>query len=227
MSPEDLLRGRGLHRRAVRARHGPSGFYEALGSGEADIAGDFAAQLIIQLDRGRADRGPGRDPRRLLRAVRHRAGPHDPRPERARPSACAGWIPPPHVFLASMAAYVGLDPRKDITWVDASVRRVDAAPGRGQDRCVHRVPAGAAGAPREADRPRRGQQRRGPALVAVLLLHGRGNREFVRKHPVATKRALRAILKAADICALEPERAAQALVDRGLRRSATTTRSRP
>ena len=27
------------------------------------------------------------------------------------------------------------------------------------------------------------------------------NREFVRKHPVATKRALRAILKAADVCA--------------------------
>ena len=41
------------------------------------------------------------------------------------------------------------------------------------------------------------------------------NREFVRKHPVATKRALRAILKGADICALEPERAARALVDGG------------
>jgi NitT/TauT family transport system substrate-binding protein len=32
---------------------------------------------------------------------------------------------------------------------------------------------------------------------------------------VATKRALRAILKAADVCALEPERAAQFLVDKG------------
>ena len=42
-----------------------------------------------------------------------------------------------------------------------------------------------------------------------------GHREFVRKHPIATKRALRAILKAADICALEPERAARALVDGG------------
>src|SRR5437667_40242 len=42
-----------------------------------------------------------------------------------------------------------------------------------------------------------------------------GNREFVRKHPIATKRALRAILKAAAICALEPERAARALVDGG------------
>jgi NitT/TauT family transport system substrate-binding protein len=41
------------------------------------------------------------------------------------------------------------------------------------------------------------------------------NREFVRKNPVATKRALRAILKTADICALEPERTARFLVDRG------------
>ena len=32
---------------------------------------------------------------------------------------------------------------------------------------------------------------------------------------MATKRALRAILKAADLCALEPDRAAQFLVDQG------------
>jgi NitT/TauT family transport system substrate-binding protein len=42
-----------------------------------------------------------------------------------------------------------------------------------------------------------------------------GNKEFVRKHPIATKRALRAILKAADLCASEPERAARNLVDGG------------
>jgi NitT/TauT family transport system substrate-binding protein len=41
-----------------------------------------------------------------------------------------------------------------------------------------------------------------------------GHREFVRTHPVATKRAVRAILKATDPCALEPERAAQLLVDK-------------
>ena len=42
-----------------------------------------------------------------------------------------------------------------------------------------------------------------------------GNREFVRNHPVATKRAMRAILKAADLCATQPERAARRLVERG------------
>ena len=46
-----------------------------------------------------------------------------------------------------------------------------------------------------------------------------GNREFVRKHPVATKRAIRAILKADQVCALEPERAARTLVDRGFTKS--------
>jgi NitT/TauT family transport system substrate-binding protein len=41
------------------------------------------------------------------------------------------------------------------------------------------------------------------------------SQDFVRKHPVATKRALRAIVKATDICAAEPERVARMLVDRG------------
>jgi NitT/TauT family transport system substrate-binding protein len=41
------------------------------------------------------------------------------------------------------------------------------------------------------------------------------HRDFVRQHPVATKRALRAILKAADICATEPERAAGFIASRG------------
>jgi NitT/TauT family transport system substrate-binding protein len=42
-----------------------------------------------------------------------------------------------------------------------------------------------------------------------------GSRDYVRNHPVATKRAMRAILKAADLCASQPERAARRLVDRG------------
>jgi NitT/TauT family transport system substrate-binding protein len=42
-----------------------------------------------------------------------------------------------------------------------------------------------------------------------------GNRDFVRKHPVATKKALRAILKATDVCALDPNRVAQLIVDKG------------
>jgi NitT/TauT family transport system substrate-binding protein len=42
-----------------------------------------------------------------------------------------------------------------------------------------------------------------------------GNREFVRKHPVASKRVLRALLKTTDLCAGDPVSAARQLVDRG------------
>jgi NitT/TauT family transport system substrate-binding protein len=42
-----------------------------------------------------------------------------------------------------------------------------------------------------------------------------GNPEYVRNHPVATKRALRAILKATDLCASDPARVARRLVDGG------------
>ena len=56
----------------------------------------------------------------------------------------------------------------------------------------------------------------GPAVVAVFLLHGRTatgtSSAIIRSRPSAV---LRAILKAADICAAEPERAARRLVDGG------------
>ena len=47
------------------------------------------------------------------------------------------------------------------------------------------------------------------------------NREFVRKCPVATKRALRAFMKANDICTSQPDRAAQTLVSKGLTNAPT------
>jgi NitT/TauT family transport system substrate-binding protein len=42
-----------------------------------------------------------------------------------------------------------------------------------------------------------------------------GSREYVRNYPIATKRVLRAILKANDLCAAEPARVARRLVDGG------------
>jgi NitT/TauT family transport system substrate-binding protein len=42
-----------------------------------------------------------------------------------------------------------------------------------------------------------------------------GNANYVRAYPVATKRVLRAVLKAADLCAAEPARVARQLVDGG------------
>jgi NitT/TauT family transport system substrate-binding protein len=43
------------------------------------------------------------------------------------------------------------------------------------------------------------------------------SKDFVRNHPIATKRYLRAVLKAADFCADEPEKASRRLVEAGSR----------
>jgi NitT/TauT family transport system substrate-binding protein len=56
---EDLLRGEGFTE-VQYVPHGPKGFYQTLGSGEADIGGDFATQLIIQLDRGTPTGAPSK-----------------------------------------------------------------------------------------------------------------------------------------------------------------------
>ena len=52
-----------------------------------------------------------------------------------------------------------------------------------------------------------------------------GNRDFVLKHPVVTKLWLKAVLKGTDLCASEPRRVANLMVERELR-SAMTTRCR-
>jgi NitT/TauT family transport system substrate-binding protein len=43
----------------------------------------------------------------------------------------------------------------------------------------------------------------------------KGSQEYVQNYPVATKRVVRAVLKAADLCATGPARAARQLVDLG------------
>jgi len=119
----------------------------------------------------------------------------------------------PNMLLTVMAAHVGLDPVKDIHWVtDPSVKqlfvdgKVDAflsSPPESQDLRARRI--GHVIVNTAVDRP-------WSQYYCCLL---GGNREYVRKNPVATKRALRAILKATDVCATAPERAARRLVDGG------------
>ena len=99
-------------------------------------------------------------------------------------------------------------PRKDIDWVTASARRVDAAVRDGKIDAYMGFPP----VPQELRAKKIGHVVVNSAVdrpwSQYFCCMVAANREFVRKHPVATKRALRAILKAADICALEPERAA-------------------
>jgi NitT/TauT family transport system substrate-binding protein len=119
-----------------------------------------------------------------------------------------------HIFLSVMAGHVGLDPRKDIDWVtdpvDKSIRlfadgNIDAFmafPPEPQELRAKKI--GHVVVNTTLDRP-------WSQYFCCMVV---ANREFVRKHPVATKRALRAILKANGICALEPVRSAKTLVDK-------------
>jgi NitT/TauT family transport system substrate-binding protein len=121
----------------------------------------------------------------------------------------------PYVFLAAMAAHVGLDPLKDINWVTSPTiapkelfaeRKIDAflgfppEPQELRARKIGRVIVNSA-----IDRP-------WSQYFCCMLA---GNREFIRRNPVATKRVLRALLKATDLCASEPERVAKRMVDAG------------
>ncbi|MFN0040776.1 MAG: ABC transporter substrate-binding protein [Burkholderiales bacterium] len=121
-----------------------------------------------------------------------------------------------HVFVSSMAAYVGLSPRSDINWLVAG-----SSEGAMEAFSEGRADAflGFAPQPQELRAKKIGhvivnttQDRPWSQYFCCMLT---GNREFVRKNPVATKRAMRAFLKAADICADDPARAARFMTDKG------------
>ena len=123
-----------------------------------------------------------------------------------------------HAFVASIASYVGLDPRKDIVWANATAADSMRLFADGV------LDAFMGFAPEPAELLAR---KVGHVLVDTLTDKPwsqyfccilAGSREFVRKNPVATKRALRAILKANEICSADPERAVRAIVARGYAR---------
>jgi NitT/TauT family transport system substrate-binding protein len=120
-----------------------------------------------------------------------------------------------HIYLSIMAAHVGLDPYNDIDWV---------VPASGD--AMELFAAG------EADAflgfPPEPQELRARGISRVILntitdqpwsqyfcCTIYGNRDWVRDRPVATKRFLRALYKAADFCTAEPAEAARKLVGGG------------
>jgi NitT/TauT family transport system substrate-binding protein len=189
-------------------------FTKAVAAGELDIALNFSGPLLISIDRG--------DPAVML-AGGHVGcfelfGTNRVRAIRDLKGKTVAVIEPggsDHVFLASMMAYVGLDPRKDVNWVthpfvestqllaEGKIDAVLAFPPQPQELRAKQI--GHVVVNSMMDRPW--------SQYFCCMVYT--NREFLRKHPVATKRALRAILKAADVCAHEPERAARFLVDKG------------
>jgi NitT/TauT family transport system substrate-binding protein len=120
-----------------------------------------------------------------------------------------------HIFLASMLVHVGLDPRRDVEWITGPVAESMQMFAKGEIDAFM-------GFPPEPQELR--AKRIGHVLVNTttdkpwsqyFCCMALANREFVRKHPAATKRALRALLKAANVCALEPQRAIKLRADKG------------
>jgi NitT/TauT family transport system substrate-binding protein len=118
-------------------------------------------------------------------------------------------------LLRLMATQVGLDPDKDLRWVTDPKEKPLELFAQGKIDAFLGFPP----EPQEL-------RARGAGHVILSTAVDRpwsqyfccmlgGNREYVRNNPVATKRVLRAILKAADLCAGEPARAARGLVDDG------------
>ena len=113
---EELLKGEGFSDLQYVSKSTPGEIGKALASGEADINLHFAGPLILSLDAG--------DPIVIL------SGSHvgcfelfgtervrSIRDLKNKTVAVPGIGSPPYVFLSIMAAYVGLNPAKDINWI--------------------------------------------------------------------------------------------------------------
>jgi NitT/TauT family transport system substrate-binding protein len=210
---EDLLRAEGFTVVKLEARQS-IGALEEVAAGQADIGITFIGPTILQIDGGQpvtvlAGVHPGCFELFGTSRVRSLMD------LKGKKIAVIALRSSPHVFLSSMLAQVGLDPRKDVEWVirprAESVEllregKVDAYmgfPPEPQELRARKV--GHSVVNSATDRP---WSQYFCCMVAA-------NRDFVRKNPVATKRGLRALLKATDICALEPERVAKSLVEKG------------
>jgi NitT/TauT family transport system substrate-binding protein len=208
---ENLLRAEGF----TDIRYLPDTPVDAVARGEIDFEFNTAAWVVSNLDAG--------EPIRALAGVHvgcYELFAHEPirtiSDLRGKRVGVPQWLGSSgHLLLAVMVAQVGLDPQKDIDWVidptgdfmepfaNGQVDAFLAFPPEPQElraRGVGRVILNTA-----TDKP----------WSQYFCCIAYGNREFVQDHPIATKRYLRAVLKAADMCAAEPERAAQRLVDGG------------
>ena len=119
----------------------------------------------------------------------------------------------PHGLISATLAHVGLDPKKDVEWVgdpqfvkmfaEGKVDAVELVPPASQELRARKI--GHVIVNNAVDRP-------WSQYFCCML---GGHRDFVRKNPVAVKRAIRAMLKANDLCSKQAETSAKFLVNRG------------
>jgi NitT/TauT family transport system substrate-binding protein len=211
---DELLRAEGFSEIHFVATEAGKPTAQLLGHGEIDFTTNFSPPLIMAIDAGEPITLLGGEhigcfelfTREGIRGIPDLKGKH---------VGVQGLESSQHAFLSSMAAHVGLDPSKDIKWVTSSTPKpielfaegkIDAflglppEPQELRARNIGRVIVNSA-----IDRP-------WSQYFCCMLA---GNREFVRKNPVATKRFLRAIIKAIGLCVTQPDRVAQQVVERG------------
>jgi NitT/TauT family transport system substrate-binding protein len=211
---EELLRAEGFTDvRYVPVAPGPPSA-RALARGEIDFSTNFAASFIVAVDSGEPITMVGGEhvgcyelfAREGIRGITDLKG-----KSVGVPSLDSSL----YMFVSGMASYVGLNPAKDIRWVTSTSPtpielfaegKIDAflgwppEPQELRARNIGRVIVNTA-----TDRP---------WSQYFCCIHA-GNRDYVRKHPVATKRVLRAFTKATDLCVSQPELVAQQIVDAG------------
>ncbi len=210
---EELLKAEGFSDVQYVPLEGDLGPGQMLGAGKADIGSDAVPALILNLEAGE---------RIVLFGGLHsgcyelfgNARIRTILDLKGKKVAVSVLRDDRHAFIAAMAVHVGLDPRKDIHWVvhpvEEAIRllkegRVDAFlgfPPEPQEMRAKKI--GHVVVNTAVDRP----------WSQYFCCMAVANRGFATKHPVATRRALRALLKAADLCAREPERVARFLIER-------------
>ncbi len=189
-------------------------FEEAVAAGEADMTMFFSARHLLQVEAGApqiALAGVHVGCFELVAGERVRTVSDLKGKTVAVPDI--GGIS--YTFLAAMMAYVGLDPRTAVNWVAHSPADAIRLLPEGKIDAFMALPPIA----QEARNKKIGRvvvssmmDRPWSNYYCCLVV---GHRDFVRRYPVATKRAVRAILRAADMVVREPARAAKALVARG------------
>ena len=211
---EEFLRAEGFSDVQYIKKSGPKEIEPALASGEIDIGLHFAAPNILRIEAGDATvilSGAHVGCFELFGTARVRTL----RDLKGKNVAVSSLGDPGHIFLSSMMAFVGLDPRKDINWVTHPVAESMRLLAEGKV-------DGFLGFPPQPQELR--AKKIGHVVVNSMMdkpwsqyfcCMVTANKEFVRKNQVATKRALRSILKGADVSAREPERVARFLVDKG------------
>ena len=220
---DELFRAEGFGDTQYVTRQGLGWTLKALAAGEIDIIVAYATDVILQVDNAQPVvllGGIHVGCYELFGGERVRAI----RDLRGRKVAVPVMGAAHHTFVSMMAGHVGLDPRKDIEWVlqpaveskkllaESKIDALMAFPPDPQELRAKKI--GHVVVSSALDRP---WSQYFCCMIAA-------NKDYVRKHPAATKRACRAILKAADVCVTDPDRAARLLVDRDIAQSYEYTR---